>query len=272
IVAGSIRDAFGFQREMVVTGMVEIHGNPRFEFAKDLVPLPLRDQLGPMPNDEDEIRELSARDEPWERVVELIDPYYLVRPRYLDEEDARSEQARFDELEQELRQAMQSVPELEVLADHLQIEHAPEGLRIQIVDQARLSMFPWAAPGCTRRPGACCAPSRRRSATCRTRSPSRGTRTASPFAATTATTTGPCPWTGPTPRAGSSSRPGSIRRASPRWWARPTPTICIRTTRAIRAIGGSASRCYVTSSPRTRAWRERIGTEPRPSSASARGA
>src|SRR5690606_30929604 len=142
IVAGSIRDAFGFQREMVVTGMVEIHGNPRFEFAKDLVPLPLRDQLGPMPNDEDEIRELSARDEPWERVVELIDPYYLVRPRYLDEEDARSEQERFDELEQELRQAMQSVPELEVLADHLQIEHAPEGLRIQIVDQARLSMFP----------------------------------------------------------------------------------------------------------------------------------
>jgi len=142
IVAGSIRDAFGFQREMVVTGMVEIHGNPRFEFAKDLVPLPLRDQLGPMPNDEDEIRELSARDEPWERVVELIDTYYLVRPRYLDDEDARSEQERFDELEQELRQAMQSVPELEVLADHLQIEHAPEGLRIQIVDQARLSMFP----------------------------------------------------------------------------------------------------------------------------------
>ena len=35
IVAGSIRDAFGFQRDMIVTGMVEIDGNPRFEFAKD---------------------------------------------------------------------------------------------------------------------------------------------------------------------------------------------------------------------------------------------
>src|SRR5690606_42158815 len=77
IVAGSIRDAFGFQRAMVVTGMVEIHGNPRFQFAKDRVPLPLRDQLGPMPSDEAEIRELSARDEPRERVVELIDAYCL---------------------------------------------------------------------------------------------------------------------------------------------------------------------------------------------------
>jgi chemotaxis protein MotB len=37
---------------------------------------------------------------------------------------------------------MQSVPELERLVDNLQIEHAPEGLRIQIVDQARTSMFP----------------------------------------------------------------------------------------------------------------------------------
>jgi chemotaxis protein MotB len=41
IVAGSMRDAFGFQREVVVTGMVEIDGNPRFEYAKDLVPLPV---------------------------------------------------------------------------------------------------------------------------------------------------------------------------------------------------------------------------------------
>ena len=28
IVAGSMRDAFGFQREVIVTGMVEIDGNP----------------------------------------------------------------------------------------------------------------------------------------------------------------------------------------------------------------------------------------------------
>jgi chemotaxis protein MotB len=145
IVAGSMRDAFGFQREIVVTGMVEIEGNPRFEYAKDLVPLPVKDRVGPIPDEDDDIRALSAREDAWERVIEVIDPY-LMRPRYLQEaEDAEqpeSEQERFAALERDLRQAMQSVPELERLAENLQIEHAPEGLRIQIVDQARVSMFP----------------------------------------------------------------------------------------------------------------------------------
>lgn len=145
IVAGSMREAFGFQREIVVTGMVEIDGNPRYEYAKDLVPLPVKDRVGPIPDEDDDIRELSAREDAWEQVIEVIDPY-LVRPRYLQEaeeaQQAESEQERFAALERELRQAMQSVPELERLAENLQIEHAPEGLRIQIIDQARVSMFP----------------------------------------------------------------------------------------------------------------------------------
>ena len=37
---------------------------------------------------------------------------------------------------------MQSVPELAALSDSLIIDQTPEGLRIQIVDQDRLSMFP----------------------------------------------------------------------------------------------------------------------------------
>ena len=78
-------------------------------------------------------------------MIDVIDPY-LVRPRYLqaaeDADASETEEQRFQALERELRQAMQSVPELERLIDHLQIEHAPEGLRIQIVDQARVSMFP----------------------------------------------------------------------------------------------------------------------------------
>ncbi|HSA80746.1 MAG TPA: flagellar motor protein MotB [Geminicoccaceae bacterium] len=44
IVARSMRDAFGFQRKVIVTGMVEIDGNPRFEYAKDLVPLVIRER------------------------------------------------------------------------------------------------------------------------------------------------------------------------------------------------------------------------------------
>ena len=58
------------------------------------------------------------------------------------EEAIRQEEARFDEAEQALRQAIESMPELRQLADHLLIDHTPDGLRIQIVDQDKLSMFP----------------------------------------------------------------------------------------------------------------------------------
>lgn len=145
IVAGSMRDAFGFQREMIVTGMVEIDGNPRFEYAKDLVPLPIKDRIGPIPEDGDDIQELSAREAAIERLLEIIDPGIADAERGEEVAGAQaghSEERTFEQIEQDLRQAMQSVPELARLADNLQIERAPEGLRIQIVDQARSSMFP----------------------------------------------------------------------------------------------------------------------------------
>ena len=145
IVAGSMRDAFGFQREMIVTGMVEIDGNPRFEYAQELVPVPVKDKVGPIPAENDDIRELSAREDAWEQVIGVID-HYFVQPRPGQKEqqveETATEAKRFAEFERDLRQAMQSVPELERLVENLQIEHAPEGLRIQIVDQARTSMFP----------------------------------------------------------------------------------------------------------------------------------
>ena len=55
---------------------------------------------------------------------------------------AQWEQQQFQEASAELRQAIQTVPELEQLAENLMVEQAPEGLRIQIVDQERYSMFP----------------------------------------------------------------------------------------------------------------------------------
>ncbi len=60
----------------------------------------------------------------------------------LDEALAEREQRQFEEAEAALRQAIQSVPELADLSDSLIIDQTPEGLRIQIVDQERLSMFP----------------------------------------------------------------------------------------------------------------------------------
>jgi chemotaxis protein MotB len=144
IVAGSMRDAFGFQREVIVTGMVEIDGNPRFEYAKDLVLVPVAERVGPMPNDGKEIEELSAREAAMERLIEMIDPYLVgsadAATRTVSAEP--SEEQKFEQTAADLRQAMQSVPELARLAENLEVERAPEGLRIQIVDQVKTSMFP----------------------------------------------------------------------------------------------------------------------------------
>ena len=52
------------------------------------------------------------------------------------------ENEKFKEAEQQLRQAIQDIPDIKELAENLIIDQTPEGLRIQIVDQQRRSMFP----------------------------------------------------------------------------------------------------------------------------------
>lgn len=54
---------------------------------------------------------------------------------------AKREQEQFEAAEEALRDAIESVPELEDLQNSLLIEQTPEGLRIQLVDQDGLSMF-----------------------------------------------------------------------------------------------------------------------------------
>ena len=54
---------------------------------------------------------------------------------------AQREQEQFEAAEEALRDAIESVPELEELQDSLLIEQTPEGLRIQLLDQDGLSMF-----------------------------------------------------------------------------------------------------------------------------------
>jgi chemotaxis protein MotB len=145
IVAGSMRDAFGFQREVVVTGMVEIDGNPRFEYAKDLVPLPVEQVVGPLPDDGDDIRALGAREAALDQQAAVVDPQPINRQAdgaRQEQAKSLSEEQRFEQIERDLRQAMRSVPELEQLAGNLQVERVPEGLRIQIIDQEKTSMFP----------------------------------------------------------------------------------------------------------------------------------
>jgi chemotaxis protein MotB len=60
----------------------------------------------------------------------------------LDDLLARREEEQFATAEEALRQAIQTVPELQALSKNLLIDRTPEGMRIQIVDQAGKSMFP----------------------------------------------------------------------------------------------------------------------------------
>ena len=55
---------------------------------------------------------------------------------------AEREEKQFAAAEFALRQAIQDVPDLKNLSDNLIIDRTPEGLRIQIVDQEKQSMFP----------------------------------------------------------------------------------------------------------------------------------
>jgi chemotaxis protein MotB len=55
---------------------------------------------------------------------------------------AKREEEEFAKAEHDLRQAIQDVPELRQLAQNLIIDRTPEGMRIQIVDQDGVAMFP----------------------------------------------------------------------------------------------------------------------------------
>jgi chemotaxis protein MotB len=57
-------------------------------------------------------------------------------------EAEQAQEASFEAASQALRQAMQAVPELDQLQDSLSIEETRDGLKIQLVDQDRLPMFP----------------------------------------------------------------------------------------------------------------------------------
>jgi chemotaxis protein MotB len=65
-------------------------------------------------------------------------PNELAAERALEER----EEQQFAAAEFDLRQAIQDLPEANELAESLIVDRSPEGLRIQLVDQERTSMFP----------------------------------------------------------------------------------------------------------------------------------
>jgi len=59
-----------------------------------------------------------------------------------EEQLRQAEEEQFEQAQQQLQQALQEIPDAPVLEKSLVVDNTPEGLRIQIVDQEGLAMFP----------------------------------------------------------------------------------------------------------------------------------
>ncbi len=114
IVAGSMREAFGTQKEARYASIVEVDG------------LPTRPHLR------------HAAQIPPEQASQTTSPDDHAQD---DAEGAKDRNA-FAMAAATLRQAMQDMPELTELSKHVMIEESRAGLNIEIVDQDGRSMFP----------------------------------------------------------------------------------------------------------------------------------
>ncbi|MFO1150257.1 MAG: flagellar motor protein MotB [Alsobacter sp.] len=116
IVAGSMRDAFGTQRESRLSGIVESDG------------IPVRPNLK------------NIKKAPPEQGSDFTAPSQFDRP---DEGVAVTSFDRaFALAAVSLRQAMQDMPEITEISKNVVIEESKDGLNVSIVDQDGRSMFP----------------------------------------------------------------------------------------------------------------------------------
>lgn len=73
---------------------------------------------------------------------DLTEPQEAMTEEEFKQAMAEREQQQFEKAAEALKQAMNSIPELAKLKDSLLVDNTAEGLRIQLVDQEGLSMFP----------------------------------------------------------------------------------------------------------------------------------
>ena len=116
VVAGSMRDAFGVQRDIRYSGVIEVPGLPTRPKLKNAAHIPPEEASAtPTPDEHDRTRTSGAR---------------------LNEDRA------FALAAASLRQALQDMPELTEISKHLMIDETKDGLNVEIVDQDGRSMFP----------------------------------------------------------------------------------------------------------------------------------
>jgi chemotaxis protein MotB len=116
IVAGSMREAFGTQKENRYQGIVEVDGvptRPRLKNAEQIPPELSTDR--PTPDDlENQLKR---------GLKEITDRNFALAAA-------------------SLRQALQELPDIAEISKHIVVTETPEGLNIELVDQDGRSMFP----------------------------------------------------------------------------------------------------------------------------------
>jgi chemotaxis protein MotB len=116
LVAGSMRDAFGMQRENRFASMIEMDGTPTKPFLKNAKFLPPEegtDQAGPLVGEKrDEGLDLATNDRTFGLAAAT------------------------------LRQAIADLPEIAELSKNLIVQENKDGLDVALVDQTGRSMFP----------------------------------------------------------------------------------------------------------------------------------
>lgn len=116
ILAGSMREAFGTQRETRYSGIVEVDGlptRPRLKNAEQIPPELSTDRPTP---DQEDVK--------LEKGLKAID----------DRQFALATAS--------LRQALQDLPEITEISKHIMFTETKQGLNIEVVDQDGRSMFP----------------------------------------------------------------------------------------------------------------------------------
>ena len=95
----------------------------------------------PTPEPETQDGQKAQPAEPPVKVVQQTTPRDITEAQ-LKEALARQEQDRFQKAKEALERAMVSIPEMQKFRGNLLVDNTEEGLRIQLLDQAGLSMFP----------------------------------------------------------------------------------------------------------------------------------
>ncbi len=99
------------------------------------------ESLDPDSDDSENIESRLGSDENAEGTARREDTDATISPEELEELLADREAAQFAEAERLIREEIQQSSELEELEDSLKIESAPEGLRIQLLDQEKVALL-----------------------------------------------------------------------------------------------------------------------------------